>query len=303
MNLILAALMQQFWAMEVGAFERVLDVLTRHAEGVRLAGIEVQTIVGAAPAQAADRRQAAQASGGGVAVIPVYGTIAHRAHMVTQVSGSGGTSTELLGRAVRAAAADPSIAAIVLDVDSPGGAVDGTPEVVDAIFEARGAKPVVAVANSMAASAAYWIASAASELVMTPSGTVGSVGVMAARRYTDDATDPRSGMKVEVIHAGKYKAETMMPGPLGDDARAHLQAMVDHHYSVMTRSIARNRGVTAELVRAQYGQGRAFTADEAHSRGMIDRIDTLEATIDRMSNPRRRSRMKSNANALALASL
>lgn len=304
MNLILAALMQQVWAMEPAALERVLGVLARHADGIRLSATEIEVAIGAGPVAAAERRQAAAAAGGGsVAVIPVFGTIAHRAHMVNQVSGSGGTSTEVLGKVIRMAAADPQIAAIILDVDSPGGAVDGTPEVVDAIYEARGAKPIVAVANSLAASAAYWIGSAAGELVVTPSGSVGSIGVMAVREYAEEGPDPKTGRKLEIIHAGKYKAEGMQPGPLGDDARAHLQGMVDHHYTAMIRSIARNRGVTPDSVRAQYGEGRVFTAQEALSRGMVDRVETLDAAIDRMSNPRRRSRMKSSANALALAAV
>jgi signal peptide peptidase SppA len=222
--------------------------------------------------------------------------------MVNQVSGPGGTSTEMLGKVIRAAAADPNVGAIVLDVDSPGGAVDGTPEVVDAIFEARGSKPIVAVANSLAASAAYWIASAATEIVATPSGTIGSIGVMAVRQYRE-GPDPQTGAMTEIIHAGKYKAEGAEPGPLGDDARAHVQAMVDHHYGVMVRSIARNRGVSAEVVRSQFGEGRVFTSQEAQSRGMVDRIATMDATIARMSNPRSRSRLKAAQNELALAAV
>jgi capsid assembly protease len=298
MNLILAALMQQVWAMEPAALERVVDVLTRRDSGVRLTAEQIEAAVGRAP-QATEQRRSA-ANGGGVAVIPVFGTIAHRAHMVNQVSGSGGTSTELLGKVIRMAAADPNVASIVLDIDSPGGAVDGTPEVVDAIYEARAAKPIVAVANSLAASAGYWIGSAASEFVVTPSGTIGSIGVVAAHRHTVHA-DGASREVTEYITAGKYKAEGNSSGPLGDEARAHLQGMVDQAYGVMIRSIARNRGATPDAVRSQYGEGRVFSAQDALARGMVDRIATLDATIERMNNPRRRSRVKAAANELALA--
>ena len=298
MNLILAALMQQFWAMEPAALERVVGVLGRRAEGARLTAEQIEAAVGDAPIRAAERRSTS--ADGSVAVIPVFGTIAHRAHMVNQVSGAGGTSTEMLGKTIRMAASDPSIAAIVLDVDSPGGAVDGTPEVVDAIFNARGSKPIVAVANSLAASAAYWIGSAATELGVTPSGSIGSIGVLAVREYLD-GPDPKTGRTMEIVKAGKYKAEGMGPGPLSDDARAHLQGMVDHYYGVMVRSIARNRGVSPDQVRTEYGEGRMFTAQEGLARGMVDRIETLDEAVARMANPRRRSRM--GANALALAAV
>ena len=88
--------------------------------------------------------------------------------------------TEAFGAAFDRAAADSSIGAIVLNIDSPGGSVYGVEELADKIYKARGTKPVYAVANSLAASAAYWIGSAASQLYVTPSGEVGSIGVLAA---------------------------------------------------------------------------------------------------------------------------
>ena len=298
MNLILAALMQQVWAMEPAALERVVAVLSRHDAGTKLTAEQILAAVGSAPQAAAERRAASGT--GGVAVIPVFGTIAHRAHMVANVSGAGGTSTEMLAKVIRAAAADPNVASIVLDIDSPGGAVDGTPEVVDAIYEARASKPIVAVANSLAASAGYWIGSAATEFVSTPSGTVGSIGVIAAHTHKVDA-EGSSREVTEYITAGKYKAEGNSSGPLTDDARAHLQGMVDQAYGVMVKSIARNRGATPDAIRSQYGEGRVFSAQEALSRGMIDRIATLDATIERMSNPRSRSRVRAGINELRLA--
>lgn len=298
MNLLLAALLRTTWAMEPAALERAMAIIERHAAGIKLDALAVEAAVADAPRAAAERRSSAASADGSVAVIPVFGTIAHRAHMVNQVSGPGGTSSELLGRTIRAAAADPSISAIVLDVDSPGGAVDGTPEVVDAIYEARSAKPIVAVANSLAASAAYWIASAANEISVTPSGTVGSIGVMAIHRHQADAETVTT-----IIHAGKYKAEGHPSVPLSDDARAHAQSLVDTCYAQMIRSIARNRGVSPDAVRSGYGEGRTFLAEEAKSRGMVDRIETLDEAIARVSNPRRRANVGSRARSVRLAEL
>jgi signal peptide peptidase SppA len=300
---ILAALAGQPWALDAAAFDVMAGVIQRWASGQMLSQDQIRLVIAGAPdAVAARRETAAQSSAGGVAVIPVFGTIAHRAHMVNQVSGTGGTSTEKLGAAIDAAANSNDVAAIVLDVDSPGGAIAGTPELVDRIYAARQSKPIVAVANATAASAAYWIASAASEFIVTPSGSVGSIGVLGVHEDRS-AGLAAEGKKLTFIHAGKYKVEGNSAEPLSDEARATIQAMVDQAYGVMVRSIARNRGVSPDAVRSQYGEGRMFSAEDAMSRGMVDRVATLEETIARMGNPRRRSRLAAANNAVRIAAL
>lgn len=300
---ILAALAAQAWAMEAAALDTLAAVLARWADGVKLSPEQLAAAIGDAPQAAAARRGAdASAGGGSVAVIPVFGTIAHRAHTVQQVSGAGGTSTELLGRAIDVAARNPEVGAIVLDIESPGGAVAGTPELVDRIYEARASKPIVAVANAQAASAAYWIGSAASEFIATPSAQVGSVGVLAVHEDRS-AQLSAEGRRFTFIHAGRYKVEGNSAEPLTDEARASIQSMVDEAYGTMVRSIARNRGSSPEAVRKDYGEGRMFSAQDALARGMIDRIATLDETIARMANPRRRSRLAASNNAIRMAAL
>jgi signal peptide peptidase SppA len=298
---ILAALAAQPWALEAAALDTMAAVLQRWADTGPLSSSEVAALVAGAPERVAARREADAGVSGGVAVIPVFGTIAHRAHMVANVSGPGGTSTEKLGAAIDAAVNAPEVGAIVLDVDSPGGAVAGTPELVDKVYAARDRKPIVAVANSLAASAAYWIASAASEIVVTPSGSVGSVGVLAVHEDRS-AANAAAGRKLTMIHAGKYKVEGSSAEPLSDEARGNIQAMVDAAYAVMVRSIARNMGVTPEAVRKDFGEGRVLTAEDAVARGMAHRIATLDETIARMANPRRRSRLAAATVALQIAS-
>lgn len=301
-NGILAMLVGQAWALDAGAFDVLSSVIGRWAQGDRLSDDQIRAAIGNAPQVSAARREAASASSGGVQVIPVYGTIAHRAHMVESVSGPGGTSTEKLGRAIDAAVSNPEVGAIVLDVDSPGGAVAGTPEIVDRIYAAREQKPIVAVANATAASAAYWIASAASEFVVTPSGMVGSIGVLAAHEDRS-AEHAAAGRRYTFVHAGKYKVEGNSAEPLSDEARGQIQAMVDQAYAVMTKSIARNLGVSADTVRGDFGEGRMFSASDALARGMVHRVATLDETIARMANPRRRSRLSASANAVRIAAL
>ena len=157
--------------------------------------------------------------------------------MVDDISGPGGTSTERLGHQIDAAVNDDSIKTIILDIDSPGGSVAGVPEVADKIFKARDKKPVVAVANSMAASAAYWIGSAAQELVVIPSGMVGSIGVISA--HTDVSKfEENQGFKTTLITAGKFKAEGNMFEPLGTEALESIQSVVDEYYDSFVSAVA-----------------------------------------------------------------
>lgn len=283
------------WALEPSTLDLMAGVLVRWSAGDRLSDDQIRAAIGDAPQAAAQRREAAaamgtSAGGGAVAVIPVYGVLTHRAHEAENTSRPL-TSTERLTQAVRAAAADPQIGAIVLDVDSPGGSAFGVQELADTVFAARESKPVVAVANSIAASGAYWLASQATELVITPSGSVGSIGVITAHVDASAAYE-KLGMKKSFITAGKFKAEGNDTGPLDDDARAHLQGMVDGYYSAFVKAVARGRGAGLEAVRSEaFGQGRMRLAKDAVQAGMADRIDTLENTIARYAKGRRKPGM------------
>ncbi len=135
---------------------------------------------------------------------------------------SGGTSVQGVARQFRAAMADPDIGRVILDVDSPGGQVGGVEELAREIYQARGQKPVTAIANGLAASAAYWIATAADEFVVTPSGQVGSIGVFGMHQDVSAALE-KDGVKVTMVSAGKYKTEGNPFEPLTDEARAAMQ--------------------------------------------------------------------------------
>lgn len=274
---ILRAVRAQPWAILPEALDLVVEILDRRIEGVALSAEEIDQRIEAARRPA----PASVAAPGAIAVIPVHGILSHRMHMVSNVSQTG-TSAEALTLAFRRALDDPGISAIVLDVDSPGGSVFGIQELADTIANARGRKPVVAVANSLAASAAYWIASQADELVVTPGGQVGSIGVIAAHDDVSKAAEAK-GLKRTYVTAGKYKAEGNPYEPLGDEARATMQEMVDAYYERFVAAVARGRGVTASAVEQGFGQGRVVVAAEAVRRGMADREETLQAAIDRLA--------------------
>lgn len=271
---VLALVREQPWAIRPEKLAAITDLLRFRAEGGRLTDEQIAARIGAAAERPAQR------TSGAVAVIPVFGTIVQRADLFTEMSG--GTSTERLSAAVSQAVADPSVGSIVLAIDSPGGGVYGVPELADQIMQARKQKTVVAVADSMAASAAYWIASAAGELVVTPSGEVGSIGVFAAHQDVSRLYESE-GVTVSLISAGKYKTEGNPFEPLSEEARAAMQSRVDDYYAMFTKAVAKGRGVSIDTVRSGFGEGRMVGAQQAVKLGMADSIETLDAVISRLS--------------------
>ena len=280
------------WAIVPEALDFLIEVVDRRIEDREPTAEEK-----AAALQAATR-QAPAASVGSIAVLPVRGILSNRMGPLQQMSGS--TSAEALQNALAQVVADPHVSAIVLDVDSPGGGVFGIQELADAIFAAKATKPVYAVANAMAGSAAYWLASQASEFIVTPSGLVGSIGVFSVHvdRSQADAAD---GVKRTLIKAGRFKAEGSDMEPLTDEARAAAQTQIDVYYDQFTRSVARGRGVALAKARGeQFGEGRMFTASDAVARNMADRIGTMQETLDRIGKKVARASMRADGNPLTV---
>jgi signal peptide peptidase SppA len=235
-------------------------------------------------------QRATEREGRYVAILPVHGVLMPRVDMMSELSG--GTSVAQLSAAFGELVADESVEAIVLDVDSPGGLVDGIPEFAAQIREARDRKTIVAVADTMAASAAYWVASQATEVSVTPSGEVGSIGVFSAHEDASKFYEDL-GVKTTLIRAGKYKAEANEFEPLSEEAQAHIQSIVDDYYGMFVSAVAKGRGIKASDVRNGYGEGRVLTASMAKAEGMVDRIETLGEAVDRVSRAaggRKRSR-------------
>ncbi len=212
----------------------------------------------------------------GVAVLPVYGIIDKRMNMFMRMSG--GTSTELLARDFTKALNDPQVKAILLDVDSPGGSVDGPKEVADLVLAARGQKPVVAYVNGLMASAAYWIGSAASALVAPPTAQVGSIGV-ALMHYDYSAADAQEGVKRTVITGGKYKRIASDEKPLSKEGQDYLQGMVDDYYALFLEAVAQQRGSDVETVHEKMADGRIFVGKKALKAGLIDRIGNFNDAL------------------------
>lgn len=277
---ILTAVANSPWAIEASKWATIVDLLALRASGARLDPDQIKARLGAAGSSPPRSPQAV----GSVAVLPLRGTLIPRADMMSEMSGA--TGLEGWTKRFKAAVADPNVGAIVLDVDSPGGSVFGVDEAATAVFEARGSKHIVAVANLEAGSAAYYIASQADELVVTPSGWVGSIGVFGAHQDLSAALE-KAGIKTTLISAGKFKTESSPFEPLGADARAAMQARVDEFYGMFVKAVARGRGVSTTAVRNGFGQGRMELASSAVALGMADLVATFDQTVERVARGKR----------------
>ena len=235
------------------------------------------------------RKQFAAASAGsGIAVLPLYGVVTQRGNMVDDISGPGSTSTQRFTDALRQVLADDTVGQILIDIDSPGGSVYGVSELASEIIKARAQKPVVAVANSLAASAAYWIGCSASEFYVTPGGEVGSIGVWQAHFDYSKAFE-EEGVKPTLISAGKFKVEGNPYIPLDPEAQAFMQSRVDDYYGAFIKAVAKGRGVSVSEVRDGMGEGRVLGADAALAQKMVDGIATFDDVLARMQKSARSS--------------
>lgn len=268
---IVRAVFARPWALHPAKLEAIKAILAMRANGTPISAEEVAEIVAAAGPRRSNGREA-----GSVGVLPLQGVIMPRAGLLAQSSGA--VSLEQWMKDFRSMVADPDIGSILLDIDSPGGDVTGITEASAEIRAAREEKPVHAIANSMAASAGYWLASQASTVAVTPSGWVGSIGVYSAHEDLSGFME-QEGIKTTLISAGKYKVEGNPFEPLSDEARAHIQEQVDDYYGMFVGDVAKGRGVPAAVVRKQYGEGRMLLAKPAKEAGMVDSIDTFGGAV------------------------
>lgn len=212
---------------------------------------------------------------GSSAIVPVRGFLTGRPTYSFWGDRCGWSCQEIQAM-VRMADADPAVKSIVLDCDSPGGLVEGVPETWAAIRAVS--KSVIAVVNHLCASGAYWIACAAGEIVISPSGSAGSIGVFTLHSDLSQALE-EFGEKVTLIKAGRYKAENLPYFPLSDDARDHMQERVNETYGDFVTAVAAGRRTTPDKVTAGYGEGRCLGAAACVSARLADRIGTLAEVL------------------------
>lgn len=270
---ILTAFAAETWAMDREKLSVLVNFLAFKANGGHFGPDELALRAPREkPAEIAKRE-------GVVALIPVYGVLAPKMDMMTEISG--GSSYSGLKSALHAALSDSEVKAVVLDIDSPGGAVPGAEELAAEIRALRGGeKPIVAQINYLAASAAYWIASQADEVVVSPSGRAGSIGVYTVHDDLSKALE-EEGIKRTYISEGEHKVEGNETEPLSKEALAFTQERVRRSYDRFVGSVAEGRGTTIADVLANFGQGRLFFAEELIAKGMADSIATMDETLAR----------------------
>lgn len=232
---------------------------------------------------------------GAAGIIPIQGTISARPSMFEDYSG--GTSSERIGQAVDAAANDGKVESIVLSIDSPGGSVHGMPENTAKVFAARKSKPVIAVANHTAASAAFWYGTQAGTFAVTPAGWVGSLGVVWPRLDASKAEEA-AGVKYHMTTAdgSPHKAEGDPGSPMSEAEEANRKGIVNAYFDQFLAGVAKGRGLKPATVQRDFGGGRMMLAQDALAARMVDRIATLEAIVGEI-NGAKTGRMKRKVSA------
>jgi signal peptide peptidase SppA len=211
----------------------------------------------------------------GIAIVTVTGSLINRGAWVG--SSSGETSYEGIKFQIGAAANDPKVRSILLDIESPGGEAVGAFEAADAVRVANKQKPVTAIVNGMAASAAYALASGAGSIVTTATGMAGSIGVVMLHADYSRFLDAE-GVTPTLIFAGSHKVDGNPFEPLSDAVRSDLQAEVDNFYALFVKTVSAGRkGLSAAAIRAT--EARTFLGKEAVDRGLADSVGTFESTL------------------------
>lgn len=247
---------------------------------------EASRFVGSSLDEERRERMPYQRTAEGVGIITVTGSLVNRGAWVG--ANSGLTSYEGIKHQIAKAATDPKVKAILLDIESPGGQATGAFELAAAVREANKVKPVDAVVNGMAASAAYALASGARRIVTTPSGISGSIGVVLLHTDHSRRLD-REGITPTLIHAGAKKTLGHPAQPLTENAKAALQAEVDALYEQFLQTVAAGRGrrLTANAARAT--EAGIFTGSDAVAAGLADTVGTFEEALASLTRSARRS--------------
>jgi len=252
------------WAITPAGLETILDIAARQNEPPEAVAAKLGREL-----QNTHRLEMRE----NIAVLPLVGPLFRYANLFTQVSGA--SSYELLAKDFTAALENPEVQAIVLNIDSPGGEVNGCAELADMVYEARGTKPVIAYASGDAASGAYWIAAAADEIVVSKTSALGSIGVVGVYQGGKD-TDT-----VEVV-SSQSPFKRLDPG--SDEGRARLQKRIDAMAGVFVEAVAKYRGATPTHVQQHYGSGDVFIGGDAVRQGLADRVGSFEKLLSELGS-------------------
>lgn len=253
------------WAIQPEMLETIIAIASRDAS---LADFEQALQKKDADPLAGTRRTDIR---DGVAIIPVIGPIFPRANLFTSISGA--TSIQTLAKDFTVAIESKDVGGIIFYMDTPGGEVTGVNEFQAMVRAARSIKPITAYVYGLGASAGYWVASAAGQIVISETSIVGSIGVVAG-------VQP-SGKAIEIVSS---RAPKKRMDPESDEGKAEILKRIDALEEVFVNAVADNRGVTADTVVNKFGQGGVLVGKYALEAGMVDKIGSFEGTLEDMKN-------------------
>ena len=212
-----------------------------------------------------------QVNADGIGIIQIMGPIMKRLGFFDMMFG-GAVSTEVLIADLERAVESPSVKAILLHIDSPGGQVDGTKDVADMVGMVNQVKPVYAFTDGMAASSAYWIGSAADKVFGTPTSKTGSVGILAMHVDLSEM-HKEIGIKKTIVFNGRYKGIVSETKTLDKEGREYMQELVDQTYSIFVNDVAKARGMKPEAVFEH--ESKIFLAQAAKDAGLVDVVGSF----------------------------
>jgi signal peptide peptidase SppA len=236
-------------------------------------GIEAPPISAAISVERASRKPY-EVTPDGIAIIPVEGTLVHKTRGIDALSGL--RSYVDIQQEIEDAATDPTIKGILLEIDSPGGEVAGAFDVADTVYSARATKPLIAVANNDAFSAAYLLASAAQRIYVSRTSGVGSVGVIVSHLDVS-GNDEKMGYRYTIVSAGARKADFNPHAPLSEEAKSVLEGEIARTYGLLVNTVARNRGLPEAAVRGT--EAGLFFGGDALNVKFADRLGTRQDAL------------------------
>jgi len=261
------AVLGQPWAIEPEWLRMIAAIAERQFDAPVVAAMRDNPPRQEMPAMAAD----------GVAVINIMGPIFPRANMMTEMSGA--TSLDMAQAQFRAALADPAVNSILFNIDSPGGVVTGIADFAAEIMGARKTKPITAFVGGVAASAAYWIASSTSNIVLSPTAIVGSIGVVVGASK-QVAPDGSGKINIDIVSSN---APNKRPDVMDSAGRASIVAMLDSVEALFIEAVAKGRGVSIDTVKSDFGKGGSVVGANAVAADMADSIGTVDKVLTKLA--------------------
>ena len=250
--------------------EVILGVVARKLAGDTLATPPPDTQLSAA----------VQITANGIAQIPILGTLVRRSSYLGAASGL--TSYHDIETMAESAFADPQVKAVLLEIDSSGGEAGGVFDLAQRLrtLAQSSGKPLWAIADEAALSAAYALACAADRLWLTRTAEVGSIGVVAVH-VDESAADAKAGMAYTFLYAGAHKVDGHPHAPLPATVAADIQADIEHLHDQFVDLIAGFRRLTPDVVRAT--EARVYRGEAAITTGLADQIGTPREALAALS--------------------